>query len=174
MDRLLEANIAGDVELGLAFLSLSQTEHEHGNAEGEEYALQCARDATLDARRTLRRIAAPGRRTRLERQINPLELAIRAFGFARKVATSFPDVRRGRGGVVQKHVCDFTCECKLNLDLASAALAQSSALLSESIFSAPDDSIAQYYALVRNAANRLARAAESYEVHLTQISALEQ
>jgi hypothetical protein len=170
MDQIIEANIAEDIELGFAFLILSQAERAQENTLGEADAFQGAQDAILGARRTLTSFATPEQRARLELRVNELALAFRAFDLDRNLATSPRSVTRSAIGLklAQKHICDLTCECRLNLDIASAALAQSSALLSASILSEPDELIEKYYALVRNAATRLSRAVESYKVHLAE------
>ncbi len=72
---------------------------------------------------------------------------------------------------VMQHNCGPICECKRDLSLAAAGLAEASKLLSESILFDSDDIIETYYALVRAAKAKFLGARAAYNEHCESIAA---
>lgn len=68
------------------------------------------------------------------------------------------------------HVCDSTCNCKMDLAAAAVALEEASKLLAASIFAGSDETIDSCYAFFRLAKAKFCGARAAYQDHLMELS----
>jgi hypothetical protein len=66
------------------------------------------------------------------------------------------------------HECSPACECRMDLDAATAALEISSRLLSAFVLTESTDLIEKYYGAVRASEVKLRGAMAAYRDHLTE------
>ena len=70
------------------------------------------------------------------------------------------------------HICDSTCNCKMDMAAAAMALEEASRMLTASIFSGSEDLVDSYYAFFRLAKVKFMGARAAYKDHLKELSAV--